>query len=127
MIGSELNLNHQTIYDISTLGCCITTTLPINTANSVKEVLTKNGIPAVSKPSHSLDLRPCDFLLFPKLKFHLKSRHFKIVDNIQKVLTDQPRAPPHEYFQHCCREWEQLFRQYVPSLGNYFEVDDGEF
>jgi hypothetical protein len=101
--------------------------LPINTANCVKEILTKNGIPAVTKPSHSLYLSSCDFLLFPKLKFHLKSRHFKIVDNIQKALTGQSSAPPHKDFQHCCREWKQLLRQYVPPLGNYFEVDDVEF
>jgi DNA invertase Pin-like site-specific DNA recombinase len=44
MIGSELNLNHQTVYNIltkelgiRTLGFCMTTTLPVNTAISVKE------------------------------------------------------------------------------------------
>jgi hypothetical protein len=44
MIGSELNFNHQTIFDIltkelgmQTLGCCIMTMLPVNTPISVKE------------------------------------------------------------------------------------------
>jgi hypothetical protein len=78
--------------------------------------LTKKGIPAVPKPPF--------FFLFPKLKFHLKGHQFEIVDNIQKVVTDQPRAFPHELFQHCSREWEQLLWQCVLSQGNYFEVVD---
>jgi hypothetical protein len=49
------------------------TTLSVNTAISMEEVLTKKGIPVVPKPPYSPDLGLCDFLLFPKLKFHLRS------------------------------------------------------
>jgi hypothetical protein len=80
----------------------------------------------VLKPPYLPDLGPCDFFFLPKLKFHLKGHHFETVDSIQKVMTDQPRALPHEDFQHCYREWEQLW-QCVPSQGNYFEVDDVDF
>jgi len=58
-----------------------------------------------------------------KLKFHLKGRHLGTVDNIQKVMTDQLRAHPHEDFQHCYREWKQRLRWCVASEGNYFEGD----
>jgi hypothetical protein len=34
-------------------------------------------------------MSPCDFFLFPKLKFHPKVRHFETVDNTQKVVTDK--------------------------------------
>jgi hypothetical protein len=78
----------------------------------------------VPKPPYLPDLSPCDFFLFPKLKFHLKGHHFETVDNIQRVMTDQLMALPHEDFQHCYREWEQLLQQHVPSQGNYFEVGD---
>jgi hypothetical protein len=90
MIGSELNLNHQTIHGIlteelgmQTLGCCMTT------------------VPVDPKPLYLPDLSPCDFFLFPKLKFHLKGRHLGTVDNIRKLVTEQLRALPHEDFQHC--------------------------
>ena len=76
------------------------------------------------QPPYSPDLSPCDFFLFPKLKFHLKGRHFGTVDNIQKVVTDQLRALPLEDFQHCYREWEQRLRRCVASQGNYFEGDN---
>ena len=68
---------------------------PCHTAISVNECLTKNGIPVVSQPPYSPDMSLCDFFLFLKLKLHPKGRHFGTVDSIQKVVTDQLRAPPH--------------------------------
>ena len=64
---------------------------PCHTAISVNEFLVKKGISVVPQPPYSPDLSPCDFFFFPKLKFHLKGRHFGNVDNIQKVVTDQLR------------------------------------
>ena len=74
---------------------------PCHTAISVNEFLDKEGISVVQQPPYSPDLSPCDFFLFPKLKFHLKGRHFRTADNIQKVVTGQLRALLHEEFQHC--------------------------
>ena len=54
---------------------------PCHTAISVNERLANKGISVVSQPPYSPDLSPCDFFLFPKLKFHLKG-HFGNVDNI---------------------------------------------
>ena len=50
--------------------------------------------------------------------------HNYIIHNIQKVVTDQLRALPHEDFQRCYREWEQRLRWCVASHGNYFEGDN---
>jgi len=69
---------------------------PCHTAISVNEYFTKNGMPVVSKPPYSPDVSPYDFFLFPKLKFHLKGRHFGNADNIQQVVADQFKALPHE-------------------------------
>jgi len=64
---------------------------PCHTAISLNEFLTEKGIPVVPQPPYSPDLSPCDFFLFPKLKFHLKGSHIAIVDNIQTIVTDQLR------------------------------------
>ena len=96
---------------------------PCHTAISMNEFLAKKGISVVPQPPYSPGLSPCDFSLFPKLKFHLKGRHLGTVDNIQKVVTYQLRALLHEDFQHCYREWEQRLRRCVASEGNYFEGD----
>ena len=90
-----------------------------HTAISMNEFLTKKGIPLVLQPPYLPDLSPCDFFFFPKLKFHLKGRHFGTVDNIQKVVTDQLRALPHEDFQHCYLGWEQRLRRCVASQVNF--------
>jgi hypothetical protein len=76
---------------------------------SGKEVLTKKGFTVVPNPPCSPDPSACDFLLFPKLKFHLIGRYFGTVDNIQKVMTGQFSALPHEDFQHYYRNCEQFF------------------
>jgi len=57
---------------------------PCHTAISVIEFLAKKGIPVVPQPPYSPNLNPCDFVLFPKLKFHLKGRHFGTMKNIEK-------------------------------------------
>ena len=44
---------------------------------SMNEFLTKKSIAVVPQPQYSPGLSPCDFLLFPKLKFHPKCRHFE--------------------------------------------------
>jgi hypothetical protein len=38
----------------------------------------------VPHPPYSLDLAPCDFSLFPKLKMTLKGRRFETVSDIQR-------------------------------------------
>jgi len=97
--------------------------VPCHTAISVKEFLAKKVISVFPQPPYSPHLSPRDFFLFPKFKFHLKVRYLGTVDNIQKVLTDQLWALPHEDFQHCYGEWEQRIRRCVASEGNYFEGD----
>ena len=61
---------------------------PYHVAISVIKFLAKNGIPVVPQPPYSPDLSLRDFVLFPKLKFHLKGRHFGMVENIEKAVTN---------------------------------------
>jgi len=65
---------------------------PCHMAISVIEFLAKKDIPVVPQPPYSLDLSPCNFFLFPKLKFYLKGRHFWKVENIEIAVTDQLKA-----------------------------------
>jgi len=94
---------------------------PCHTAITVIEFLAKKGIPVVPQPQYSPDLSPCDFVLFPKLKFNLKGRHFGTVENIEKAVTDQLKAIPVSDYQRCYKEWEQRLRRCVASQRNYFE------
>ena len=64
---------------------------------------------------YSPDLSLCDFILFPKLKFYLKGRHFWMVENIKKAVTDQLKVIPVSDFQ-CC--YEECLQRCVASQRN---------
>ena len=70
---------------------------------------------------YSPDLSPCAFFLLPRLKNHLKGRHFGTLDNIEKSVTDELKGMPTETFQHCYEEWKQRLSRCVAAQGNYFE------
>ena len=71
---------------------------PCHTAVSIHEFWAEKNIPLVHQPPYSPDLSPCDFFLFPRLKNHLKRRHFATLDNIQKSVTDELKGTPAEAF-----------------------------
>jgi hypothetical protein len=64
---------------------------------------------------------PVTSFLFPRLKNHLKGRHFGTLDNIQNSVTDELKGIPAEAFQHCYEQWKQRLRRCVAAQGNYFE------
>ena len=85
---------------------------PCHMAVSINEFLTEKSIPVVTLPPYSPDLSPCDFFSFPLLKNHLKGRHFGILDNNQKIVTDELKGIPVEAFQHC---YEQRLHRCVAA------------
>ena len=48
---------------------------PVHTALSVKQFLVKN-MTVITRPPYSLDLAPCDFFLFPRMKGQMKGKQF---------------------------------------------------
>ena len=80
--------------------------------------------PVFPQSPYSPYLSPLDFLLFPRLKNHLKGRDFGTLDNIQKSVTDELKGIPAEAFQHCYEQWKQRLRRCVAAQANYFEGDN---
>jgi len=66
-----------------------------------------------SAPSYLPDLSPSDFFLFLRLKNHFKGRHFDILDNIQKSVTEELEGIPAEAFQHRYEQWKQRLRRMI--------------
>jgi len=56
---------------------------PSHKSFAVREFLAQHNITTLPHPPNSPDLAPCDFFLFPKLKTHLKLKHFGTVENVQ--------------------------------------------
>lgn len=46
------------------------------------------NIPEAFQPSSWPNLSPCGFLLFARLKNHLKGRHFRLLEDIKTAVTD---------------------------------------
>ena len=83
-----------------TIGCSITTTPLITRRSLWSNFWLKRAFLLFHSPilpwSESVRL-----LFVPKLKFHLKARHFGTVENIEKALTDQLKAIPVSEYQRC--------------------------
>jgi transposase len=57
---------------------------PAHMSPKTMEFVSNNNMVIVPLPPCSLDLAPCDFALFPKLKMKLKGRCFETVSDIQR-------------------------------------------
>lgn len=65
---------------------------PCNIAISVNCFLASKNTTKAPQPMYEHDLSPCDFLLFPSLKTHLKEHCFGAQDNSQMDVTEQMKV-----------------------------------
>ena len=56
---------------------------PAHSSNLVQQFLAKHKIVQLHQPPYSLDIAPCDFWIFPKLKMALKGKRFDDIETIQ--------------------------------------------
>ena len=98
---------------------------PAHNAVPTQQFLSANKIPVIQHPPYTPDLAPCDFFLFPKMKFKLKGRRFDTIEDIkaetQKVLDTLTEKTFQDAFQKWSRRWDRRLR----AGGNYFEGDGG--
>ena len=96
------------VYDqaLHALGCCTTTTPHVTGQSPSMNFWQKKSIPVVPQPLYPADLSPCDFVLFPRIKNHLKGRRFGPLVNTQKRVNDELKSIPAEAFQNCYEEWK---------------------
>jgi hypothetical protein len=85
------------------------------------EFVTNNKIVIIPHPPYLLDLAPCDYALFPKLKMKLTG-HFETVSDIQRVLDSIKENDFHGAFE----AWKKRQYHCIHSQGYYFEGDDSK-
>jgi predicted NAD-dependent protein-ADP-ribosyltransferase YbiA (DUF1768 family) len=76
-------------------------------------------------PPYSTGFAPCDFSLFPKMKFKLKGRRF---DTIEEIQTESQRVldtVTEKYLQEAFQKWRRRWDRCLHAGGNYFEGDGG--
>ena len=61
--------------------------VPVHNSILVTDYLTKMDIKTVPHPPYSLDLAPCDFWLFPKLKEKLGGCRYETIEEMKEAVT----------------------------------------
>jgi hypothetical protein len=80
----------------------------------------------VPHPPYSLDLSPCDFTLFPKLKIKLKGRCFETVSDIQRELQTALNSIKENDFHSAFEAWKKRWDRCIHSQGDYFQGDGSQ-
>jgi hypothetical protein len=75
----------------------------------------------IPHPPCSLDLAPCGFTLFPKLK--MKGLRFKTVSDIQRESQAILYSIKENYFRGAFETWKKLCDHCIHSQGDYFAGD----
>ncbi len=81
----------------------------------------KWGIELLAHLPYSLDLAPCDFALFPKLKEELCGRRFA---NLQLLIDEAKRLLctfPEEFYSQCFSDLVTRWKKCVAVDGDYFK------
>ena len=97
---------------------------PTHNALSVKSFLTKHKITMLEHPPYSLDLAPCDFFLFPKIKSALKGTRFESVDAVKAEATELMNKLSEDDLQHCFQQWKIRMELCRDRGGEYIEGDN---
>jgi hypothetical protein len=87
----------------------------------VKQYLAGKRIPVLEHTPYSLDLAPCDFLLFPKIKSVLKGTRFESMTAVKQKTAELLKAITKENFQLCFNQWKKRMETCVARGGEYIE------
>lgn len=96
---------------------------PAHSAHRIKDFLAKTKTTVINHPAYSPDLAPCDYFLFPKLKFKLKGRRFEDVESIKSAVAKEIGQLPQEVFQNAMEKLRSRWNHCIDSEGMYFEGD----
>ena len=94
---------------------------PAHTALSVKQFLVLKEITMLHYPPYLLDLAPCNFFLFPKLKEILKGTRFQGVKDIKTSLTRHLKTIIKEEFSQCFKAWSKRMEKCIKAIGDIFK------
>jgi hypothetical protein len=100
--------------------------MPAYTSLKTTEIVTNNNTVIIPHPPYLLDLAPCDFALFPKLKTKLKGRRFETVSDIQRELQVALDRIKENDFHSAFEAWKKRWDCYMCSKGDYFQGDGSQ-
>ena len=76
-------------------------------------------IKTVLHPPYSLDLAPCDFWLFPKLR----GCRYETIEEMKEAVMKVIDTLTQEYFHGAFQKLLEQYNKYIAAGGDYFEGD----
>ena len=92
--------------------------------DNVLSHLAKHKTKVIVQPPYSPDLAPCDFFLFPKLKYPLRRTRHESIEAIKRNLLKELKSILAEAYKKCMENWINRWHGCIVSKGAYFEGDD---
>jgi hypothetical protein len=87
----------------------------------VQEELPKQQVTILPRHPCSLDLAPCDFFFFPRLKEKLRGRRFLSAKEIVAATREAVWDLPANIFQQCFQQLHQRWQTCIAANGDCFE------
>ena len=81
--------------------------------------MTKMGIKTVPHSPYSLDLAPCDFWLFPKLR----GCRYETIEEMKEAVTKVIDTLTQEDFHEAFQKLVERYNKWIAAGGEYFEGD----
>ena len=81
------------------------------------------GIKTVPHPPYSLDLAPCDFWLFPKLKEKLRGCNYATIEEMKEAVTKVIDMLTQEDFHGAFQKFLERYNKCIAGERDYFEGD----
>ena len=94
---------------------------PDHTALSIGQFFAERNIATLEYPQYFLDMAPCDFFLFSKIKSVLKRTHFSDIDSIKLAATTELKKIPENVSQECIESWKKRMHKCFKVEENCFE------
>ena len=74
----------------------------------------------IQHPQYSPDLSPCDFWLFPKVKYRLRGKSFSSIDELKSEFEKKINSLTPNDFKKCFLEWIKRCKKIIKKKGEYY-------
>ena len=81
--------------------------------------------PPPPHPTHSPDLAPFDFAIFPAIKLQLKGRRFENLKKLQAATNAVIKHYKPSWYDNIFQQWVYRYRRCIECRGCYFEKQGG--
>ena len=97
---------------------------PSHSSLIVTKFLAKHETKVIAQPPYSPDFAPCDFFLFPKLKYPLRGTGHESIEDTKRNSLEGLKAIPAEAYKKHMEDWINRWYACNGSKGAYFEGDN---